>query len=562
MDALSTRLIQRGSPFELQDSAINGIKCKIYPRGPQTIQDVFIKTTSFGKSEFIVSGNERLSFRQAIEQAYAFSTYLQERYGIAKDDRVALLMANCAEWAVAFMAIFLAAATAVIIHTDAATEAVFTAFDTDNCALIVTNREYAEKLEVGHPACPVIVISNSRGPDTTSCNSDVFILPEIINNENTLLLDKIPRPAPDNEALIAFTSGSTGSPKGVVLSHRNLATGLMNMMLGGYLMNHRTAKKKTKSISVPSNLQPCSLLLSPLSHISGFAHILLMCWLGGKIVLMPEWGVRQAMSLIEKEKVRSLNGVSHEMIKELLRADHSSYNLESLTNINLHGSALTPSLLAEITEKLPHITIGAGYGMTETCGSISNISGAELSNSPGACGHVLPSVDIKIMGDDEKEKPIGKTGEICIRGAMIMKGYCEDLKNISEVIKDGWLRTGDIGRIDSEGQLYVTDRSGDIIIYGDNRISTREIEHRVTENDMLHEAVLLVFPEGHCEKLVLVTLPKQEKQIDEQDLEFQLTQVLNNFPIVPKIFFVKSLPRTVSGKINRKELRHQIIDKI
>jgi long-chain acyl-CoA synthetase len=544
MDALSTRLIKRGSPFELQEVIINGIKYKVYPRSPQTLQDVFIKTSSFGQAEFIVSGNERLNFRHSLDQANTFSRILQERYGIVKNQKVALFMSNGAEWIIAFMAISLVGTAAVNIHADSEPQAVLSALDITNCSLIVADQKHAENLKKNPPICTVVVMS--------------FV--EIMESVPEKNLKEISKPAPDDEALIAFTSGTTGIPKGIVLSHRNLTIGLMNMMLGGYLMNYRTANKKTKSVL--SNLQPCSLLLSPLSHISGFAHILLMCWLGGKIVLMPEWDVQRAMTLIEKENIRSLNGVSHAMIRELLRADHSSHDLESLTNINLHGSALTPSLLIEIAKKFPTVTIGTGYGMTETCGSISNISGAELINSPGACGHVLPSVDIKIIDENEKEKSIGETGEICIRGAMVMKGYCGDTNKTSEVIKDGWLRTGDIGRIDSEEQLYVIDRSDDIINYGDKCILTREIEDRVAENDLIDEAVLLGFPDEHCEKLALVALPKQEKQIDEQVLEIQLTQVLNNLPINTKIFLIKSLPRTVSGKINRKELRRQIISTV
>jgi len=546
MDTLSTRLIQRGSPFELQDAVNNGIKCKIFPRGPQTLQDVFMKTASFGQSEFIVSGNERLSFIQALKQANVLSHYLQKRYGVIKGSRVALLIANCPEWIIAFTAISLASAIAVIVYVDSDKDILFSVLEITNCSLIVVDEGHAEKLGKIHITCPVIVFHDSEF---------VGFVPE-------RKIKEIPKLEPDDETLIAFTSGTTGIPKGIILSHRNLTTGLMNMMLGGYLMNHSAVNKKVKTNSIPSNLQPCSLLLSPLSHISGFAHVLLMCWLGGKIVLMPEWDVQQAMVLIEREKVRSLNGISHEMIKELLRTDHSKYNLESLTNINLHGSALTQSLITEISEKFPHISIGSGYGMTETCGSISNISGTELINNPNACGFVLPSVDVKIIGDDGTELPIGETGEICIRGAMVMKGYCGDSKTTSEVLKDGWLRTGDIGRIDSEGQLYVIDRANDAIYYNGNSIPTREIENSVAEIDRIDEAILLGFTGIHYEKIALVILPNQGRHIDEKKLCSEINQLSCHLPIIPEIIFVESLPRTISGKINRNELRRQMIGKL
>ena len=572
MNTLSTRLIQRGSPFELQDAVINGIQCKVFPRGPQTLQDVFMKTASFGQSEFIVSDKARLSFRQALEQANVFSRYLQEYYGVTKGSRVALLMPNCPEWAVAFIAIYLAGATAVIIYADAATQAVLTSLDIATCALIVTDREHAGKLEAVRPAYPVVVIRNARFSEPllaeicdgkASANSDVFVLSEVMGDENALRLDKIPRPAPDDEALIAFTSGSTGAPKGVVLSHRNMTTGLMNMMLGGFLMSSRAAKMRTGIQPAISNLPPCSLLLSALSHIGGYAHVLLMCYLGGKIVLMPRWDMHHAAILIESEKVRSLNGASSAMIRELLRSNHSEHNLESLTNLNIHGSALLPSFISEIASKFPYISLGAGYGMTETCGSVCNISGMELLNNPDASGQILPSVDIKVIDDAEQEVLQGQLGEICIRGAMVMRGYCGKSNNTAAVIKDGWLRTGDMGRLDSDGQLYVTDRLDDVILCGPHRISAGKLERAACEHHMVDEAIVLGVPDAQCcESIVLTVLPRDPIQFDENELKSQLSLSMANLPVVPKIIFYKSLPRTVSGKINRNELRRQVMSEL
>ena len=569
MDTFLKRIIQRGSPFELQDAVINGIPCKIFPRGPQTLQDVFMKATSFAQCEFIVSENTRMSFRQALVQANQFAYTLRQQYGVLKGSRVALLMEKCPEWAVAFMAIYFAGAVAVTVQSDDATQAVLTGFDDANCALIITDWQSAEKHESILSSYPVVVIYKVKYPKTTSdgnergnlgSNSTVFTLPEVTRGESALQFGRIPRPAPDDEALITFTSGTTGPPKGVLFSHRNMTTGLMNMMLGGILMSSRAAKNRTGDKTVTSNLPPCSLLLSPLSHFGGYAQLLLMCYLGGKIVLMSRWDVHQALTLIERERVRSLNGASPSMIRELLRVDHTDFNLRSLTNLNIYGAALKESFIREVMAEFPYMNIGTGYGMTETCGSVSNVSGTELLKNPGTSGQVLPSVDIKVIDDAGRELSREELGEICIRGAMVMERYCIDSNITAEVIKNGWLRTGDMGRLDSDGHLYITDRLDEVIFWDNNRISAGELERLACEHHMIDEAIVLGLPSvQYCENIVLAALPRNQLHIDERELKRELSLRMANLPFAPKIIFYKSFPRTVSGKVNRNELRRQVM---
>jgi long-chain acyl-CoA synthetase len=546
MNNLINRLIQKGSPFELQDAVINGIPCKIFPHGPKTLQDVFVKAASFKQNEFIVDGEHRLTFSQTIEKAKYFAYTLKTQYGISKGARVALLMQNSAEGIIAFIAIHIAGAVSVTIHADSLKETVVKAIEITNCKSIICDQENIEKLDAVNSKCSVILFSNIKLDEE---KTDITASP----------VYELTKSDPDDEALISFTSGTTDTPKGVVLSHRNMTTGLMNMMLGGYMMSYRAPKKVPGAQANIQNMQPCSLLLSPLSHIGGFSSIMLMGYLGGKIVLMNGWDANRAASLIENENVRSINGASIDMIRELMRSDNSIDRLKTLTNINIHGTALTRSFIKEIADTFPSISIGTGYGMTETCGSISNVTGTELIDKPNWTGPIIPGVDIKVVDEARVQLPVGELGEICIRGAMVMKGYVSDSDTSNDVTKDGWLKTGDLGYQDTEGKLFVTDRLKDIIICNNQQISTGELERIVSDHAKVDEAVVLGMPDSErCEGIVIAVLPKDKDNTSMEKLTQELHSTTDYYLVNIKCIIVDSLPRTASGKVNRNELRKKI----
>jgi len=567
MEPLLKRLIQKGSPFELMDAVVKGIPCKIFHHGPKTLQDVFLKAIAFKQNEFIISGETRLSFGQTLEQASHFASVLMGKYNVVKGERVAILMDNSPEWVIAFIAIYFAGAAAVTIHADTEKKVTLKALEITGCSLILSDGYNVNKLDNNYIEYTVILFS--KNPDEVrnelsekNRNLNLFFLDlaEVPDNNTIPCNNGDPKPAPDDEALISFTSGTTGAPKGVVLSHRNMTTGLMNMMLSGYMMSYRTPKRGADKQANTSNMQPCSLLLSPFSHIGGYSQIMLMCYLGGKIVLMNEWDTCNAATLIEKEQARSLSGATPVMIRKLLRADRTKGKLKTLTNLNIHGSVLNQRFLKEVADEFPSMNVGTGYGMTETCGSISTLSGTEVLNNPNWIGPVLPSVYIKVVDESGKQQSQENLGEICVRGAMVMKEYCADPDNTNAVLKDGWLKTGDLGYLDIAGKLYVTDRIKDVIICNNHNISAGELERMASDHSMVDEAVVFGVPSSErCERIVLVILTNNMFHIEELNLKQELSSRINKHSDNMKIILVDSLPRTVSGKVNRNELRKQVL---
>ncbi len=564
MDPFVNRLTQKGSPFELMDAVINGVPCKIFPHGPKTLQDVFLKTASFKQKEFIVHGNERLSFETVIKQAKQLAVVLQKEYGVGKGDRVALLMSNSPNWVIAFIAIIFSGSTAVIIHADSEKLSVLNALKKTGCSLIINGANNTKKLENNNIKYTAILFSKNfhnefkcdDNEKNSKLNLSFYNLSKTKENETPPCVHEIPKPSPDDEALISFTSGTTGDPKGVILSHRNMTTGLMNMMLGGFMMSCRAPKRQVNNV----NTQPCSLLLSPFSHIGGYSQIMLMAYLGGKIVLMNEWETDDAATLIENEQARTLSGATPAMIRGLLRDERSKKKIKTLSNINVHGSALNPSFLKEVTDDFQSMTLGTGYGMTETCGGISALSGTELLDKPNWIGPVLPSVDLKILDESGNRTQEESLGEIYVRGAMVMKEYCAEQGKTNDVLNDGWLKTGDLGYLDSVGNLFITDRIKDVIICGDKRVSAGELERSVSEYDMVDEAVAFgVSKSERCQTIIVAVQANNKKRFEEKKIKHEIASITKKYCKNIKIVLVGFLPRTSSGKINRNELRKHVL---
>jgi len=234
----------------------------------------------------------------------------------------------------------------------------------------------------------------------------------------------------------------------------------------------------------------------------------------------------------------------------------------SLRSVNVHGGHMHPALRQEVCDALPNVILGTGYGMTETNGSVCTASGAVLIEKPLTCGQPLPTVDLKIRRDDGSEASRGEIGEIFVRGAMVMKEYCNWPEATSRALRDGWLRTGDLGRLDADDYLEVVDRLSNISEYDGVWISHAEIERVAVDGTLAREAVALdvvVDQQSRTNKLVLVVVPQEGQACDVRRIAEQLLSAGVTGAARPEIIAVESLPRTASGKVDNRELRDRIL---
>lgn len=443
-----------GAPFEVVERG----SVRVFRHAPLNMSAVFDRARSFGKTEFIVSGDRRLTFEDVFGLADGLSAWLLRDFGLQRNQSVAICMQNCPEWMIAFIAIINAGGVAVLVNSRGTGETMSRAIADADCVLVIGDSKRLSRLQgAGYDGK---MLSNTNFPKPL-----IGFTPAYANSEDL--------------AAMFFTSGTTGVAKAAAISHSALITGMMNTQMAMAAVFQKMATAYNIDVETLRSQMPqsCSLLIFPLFHTSGCSAVFMTALVtGGKLVLMDRWDANEALALIEREKITTFGGVPT-MHWDLLRASNfDKHDLSSLMALSCGGQALPLNLLAEIRQAFPRAFIGAGYGMTETCGAISQANGEAFLANSSASGQVLPMVDVQIVDEDGQALPIGEVGEIWAKGATLMEGYYGRPEETAAAMSGDWFKTGDIGRLDENGYIYIVDRKTDMVISGGENIYCAELE--------------------------------------------------------------------------------------
>ena len=453
-DPITESLMAPGAPFEVVSEG----SVRVFRNAPENMSAIFDRARQFGKTEFIVSGERRLSFDDVFGAADGLSAQLINDYGLEAGQSVAICMKNCPEWMIAFIAIINAGGVAVLVNSRGTGEAMARAIIDADCVLVIGDEKRLSRL-------------GEASYDGTMLSSDNF--PEPITDFTPVYAKH------DELAAMFFTSGTTGVAKAAAIQHRALITGMMNTQMAMAAVFQKMAAAYNIDVDTLRSQMPqsCSLLIFPLFHTSGCSAVFMTALVtGGKLVLMDRWNANEALALVEREKITTFGGVPT-MHWDLLRASNfAKHDLSSLMSISCGGQALPLNLLDEIHAAFPKAYIGAGYGMTETCGAISQANGEAFLANSSASGQILPMVDVQISGDDGQALAVGDTGEIWAKGATLMQGYYGRPEDTAASMSGDWFKTGDIGRLDENGYIYIVDRKTDMVISGGENIYCAEVE--------------------------------------------------------------------------------------
>ncbi len=522
-DPIFDAVTAKGSPFEIGER--DGVRQ--FVNAPADLNMLIDAARRHGDKTFIVEGERRLSF----EDVFALRDSLVPQLGIVRGDRVALCMRNRTEWMIAYLAVIRAGGVAALLNSRGSPAELLGMIEQVEPSLVIADEERAELIRKGGYQGRVIK-------------------PEEFLAEGTELPPHAVASALDPAAIL-FTSGTSGRAKGAILSHRALITGLMSIQLTGMMVLHNMARSYNMPVEtlLANSPQGATLLVYPLFHISGLgASFLSQLFAGSKIVIMRRWDAAEAMRLIEVEKTSQFSAVPTILWDVINCADVAKADLSSLRNIGSGGQALPLNLLEAIHSACPQAVLGTGYGMTETAGSVAQALGEDFLRCRASAGRVLPLVDMKIDASE------GDAGEILVRGPMVMNGYFGQPNETAAVLSDGWLRTGDVGYVNSEGYVFIVDRKKDMVISGGENIYSAEVERAMSGLAEVRECAAFGLPDDRLgEKLVAVVVGEN---VDPETVKTHVEEALARYKAPVEIRLCKTaLPRNHMDKVDKIKLR-------
>jgi long-chain acyl-CoA synthetase len=553
-----------GAMFEMEGRESYGRPVRVWKNGPKSLADVFQAAHGFGDLTFLVHQEERISFDAFARAAMAFARLLVAR-GVQPGERVALAMRNLPEWPVAFYGAALAGAVVTPLNAWwSAGELDYALRDSGAVAGVFDAERYERARErlAGCGGLRDVFVCRRIGPATegTLDFGDVVGRPAAWGDLPPV--GDLPRPIdPEDDATLFYTSGTTGEPKGAPASHRAAATAVFATLLSQARSFVRRGEAPPETD--PNAPQKCYVTAIPFFHVTGcFALLNVAMATGVRLALMDRFEPETAMALVERERATSIGGVPTIPWQLLEHPARGRYDLSSLESITYGGAPAAAALVRRMDEVWPHAKVGTGWGMTETCATFTHHYAEDYLHRPDSCGPVTPVGDMKVVGADGGALPVGQVGELWVRGPHVVRGYWRKPEATAQSFQDGWLKTGDLARLDDEGFCYIVDRIKDVIIRGGENIYSVEVEDVLYTHPAVMDAALI--PISHPtlgeEPGAVVTL-KPGTDASEDELRAHVRDRLAGFKTPVRVLLTREpLPRNPSGKILKRELRHLFAD--
>jgi acyl-CoA synthetase (AMP-forming)/AMP-acid ligase II len=550
VDALLTAAGQR---FELDEAVIRGVSTRVWKNNPLSLPFLARVSRMHGERLIAIYEQERISFDSSFRATAALAAELQ-RLGIGKGDRIALAMVNLPEWPAIFFAVTSLGAIIVPLNAWWTGAELEYGLRDSGARLLICDAPRWERIRLHRPALPdlehVIVSRCAAAPE------DATRLEDLIGDPPSwagLPEADLPEVAidPDDEATIFYTSGTTGSPKGALGTHRNILT---NILSAGYA-SARAALRRGDS--VPEAQPRTGLMVIPLFHVSACSASLMGSMaVGHTTIFMRKWDPLEALEIIERERVNITGGVPTVAWQLLEHPERGRFDLSSLEMISYGGAPSAPELVRKIWQEFGALP-GNGWGMTETTATVTAHIGEDYLNRPESCGPPVPVAELRVTTPDGSILPAGEVGELWCKGPQMVKGYWNKPEATAETFVNGWVRTGDLAYVDEEGFCFIVDRAKDIIIRGGENIYSSEVENVLYDHPSVTDAALIGLPHrtlGEEPAAVVHLAPGTEAS--EEELKAWVRARLAVFKTPVRILFLPDpLPRNANGKIMKKELK-------
>ncbi len=561
IDAVVAAITAPGGPLGVGRATVRGVDLPVFSAAPTNMRDFldFFFASNTDK-EFLVYLDERFTFAQVHAASRKVAAVLQAR-GIAKGDRVAIAMRNYPDWITAYCGALMLGAVAVPLNAWWKGEELAYGIGHSGTRLVIADEERARRL-AALPDFTVPVL-------TVRTSAEVAAGLGFDRLDDALAVADVapwywPPVDPDDDATIMYTSGSTGHPKGAVSTQRAIVSGSLNYLVTGLALLQLSA-----AAGAPAPGQQVMLLNVPLFHITGAVPVLLVSIaIGRKMVIMHKWDAGDALRLIALEKATYFVGVPTMSLELMNHPDAAKYDLSSLVDIASGGAPRPPEHVDRIQHVFPGKHPVQGYGLTETNGVGAGIYRDNYLTKPASTGRAAaPLVEIGIFGADDGAlvaQPVGTVGEVCIRSVCNCRGYWRNASaTAAAFVADGWFRTGDLGRLDADGYLFIVDRKKDIIIRGGENISCQEVESALYAHPAVAEASVFGLPDDRLGEIVgAVIYRKPGAALETEALIQFVARDLASYKVPAHLWFsADPLPKLGSAKIDKVTLRNVYRDR-
>ena len=542
-----------GQRFEMETVVIRGNPTRTWKNAPPSLRALTELSRAHGERLATILEDERVSFEAQHRAIAALAAALAER-GIGKGDRVATAMRNLPEWVVAFFAITSLGAIAVPLNAWWTGAELEYGLRDSGARLLIADLQRWERIApsaANLPDLAHVIVARGDGGAGTERLEDLIGRP----SEWAALPDRaLPDTPiePDDDVVILYTSGTTGAPKGALGTHRNMVS---NILSSGYT----AARSYLRRGEAPPEPEPkVFLTVIPLFHATACSATLMGAMAAGHtLIFMRKWDALEAMEIIQRERVNMTGGVPTIAWQLLEHPELSRFDLSSLESIAYGGAPSAPELVRRIREEFGALP-GNGWGMTETMATVTQHGAEDYLNRPESAGPPVAAADIEVRGEDGVTVlPPGEIGELWARGPMIVRGYWNKPEATAATFVEGWVRTGDLARIDAEGFVFIVDRAKDMVIRGGENIYSVEVENVLYAHPAVTDAALIGLPHKTLgEEPAAVVHLAPGTSATEAELQDWVRARLAAFKVPVRIAFVpETLPRNANGKILKRELK-------
>ncbi|HEY3942576.1 MAG TPA: class I adenylate-forming enzyme family protein [Acidimicrobiales bacterium] len=598
----TARLTAPGALFEMEEVTIRGVPTRTWKSAPTSLRDVLALARGYGDADFVVYEGERTTFAQHHRAVATLAHRLIDRFGVQPGDRVAIAMRNLPEWVIAFWATVAVGAVAVPLNAWWAPEEL--RFALADCGAVVVFADVertgrltsvlgalpalralvvADEHRSGAPLVPDPVPEDPTTAATAAARTGAAVARHTFNEvlgtagpglglgqlEDLELPDVVI--GPDDDATIFYTSGTTGRPKGAVGTHRNAASNLMNL----FFLNSRSGLRfgtALTGLTAASTQQSVFLLSVPLFHVTGCQAVMITyAASGGRLVMMHHFEPERALTLIEAERVTTFGGVPAMVLQVLSSPELAAHDLSSVRSVSFGGAPAPVDLVRRITERFPDAQSSNGYGLTETSATTTMNSGPDYLARPDSVGPPVPVSDVAVVpegfeGDEPEPRHLRASpapGELWVKGPQVVRGYWEQPEETAGAFTRGWFRTGDVGRLDEDGFVYLVDRATDVVIRGGENVYPAEVESALFEHPAVADcAVLGVAHPVLGEEVGAVVVLQPGAKVAADELAAHVRLRLAPFKVPTRFWFrAVPLPRNPAGKVLKRVLRDDALGK-